>query len=157
MAVDGVLAQHQPRCDLAVCESLRDEAQDLELARRQDLIAVRSACRLRRRTEGAQKVASPRGLTSRPDLVEPTERKRRLANGRVLAAQEGIHPCQLEPCPRELEGPAARGEQIHGVLELSRAVSSSPASIATSPSQRLSEACSGRVPRASATERSSAR
>ena len=32
VAVDGVLAEHEPRRDLAVRESLRDEAQDLELA-----------------------------------------------------------------------------------------------------------------------------
>lgn len=49
VAVDGVLAEHEPRRDLAVRESLRDQAQDLDLAGSEELWPP-CTTRTRRRT-----------------------------------------------------------------------------------------------------------
>ena len=66
VAVDGVLAEHEPRRDLAISEPLRDEAQHLELTRGEELLAGRSAPGHRRSTEAGQQLARPRSLAQRP-------------------------------------------------------------------------------------------
>jgi hypothetical protein len=47
MAMNRVLAEHEPGCDVAVRESLPDEAQDLGLAPGEDCVATRGASSLR--------------------------------------------------------------------------------------------------------------
>src|SRR5215211_7676397 len=112
MAVHRVLAQHEPGRDLAVRESFGDEAEDLDLARREDSIAAERAHRLRRGTEAPEQIASSRCLGDRSDLLEKRESKPRLAYGRVSKAERLKNPRQLEPRPRKLEGRAAHRVEL---------------------------------------------
>lgn len=47
MTMNRVLAEHEPGCDVAVGKSLRDEAQDLDLASGEDCVATDVAPRFR--------------------------------------------------------------------------------------------------------------
>jgi hypothetical protein len=112
-----VLAQYEPGRDLSVREPLRNEAEDFDLARSEDLSARSRPPRTRRRPEVAQQLASTPRLRHGTDVVETCERECGLAHCRVRFIQGSEHPRELEPRTRQLEGGVARGEQLDGVLE----------------------------------------
>ena len=112
-----MLAEHEPRRYLAVRQALRDQAQDLELARGEELVPVRSSASASARPRAAAAAREPAPPRPSPDFVETPQRHRRLARGRVLTIQRGQHRREFEPRARKLEGSAARREELDRVLE----------------------------------------
>jgi hypothetical protein len=107
--VDGVLAERQAGRDLAVAEPLGDQAQHLELAR-----GERAGLAAR---EPVDHVARPRAHGGGAELVAAPPGRRGLARRVVHATRPGQDAGQLEPRVRGLEGRAAAGEELDGVLE----------------------------------------
>ena len=113
MAMDRVLADHQPLGDLPVGEPLGEEAQHLALAPRDPgrLWAIAAAER------GLEQPAGTLGLRLGPQLEQAIQRRGRLALGQLGSTQGGEARGQLDPRLRGLERRAAPLEAIDGVLE----------------------------------------
>ena len=65
-----VLAQHEPRRDLAIREPLRNEANDFDLARSEEFLPLSSPPGRWLRSEAMKYFASPRRLGHCADVVQ---------------------------------------------------------------------------------------
>src|SRR5688572_28514107 len=112
MAVDGVLAHHEPLGDLSVRQPLRQQAQDITLTGR-ELGKRRAATTARRLVDEA-----PRSLgLHRPEPEQALQRVCRLELGRLEKTERDEARGELDPRLSGLERRTALFEAIHRILE----------------------------------------
>lgn len=118
MAADRVLGEHQHLGDLLVAVPLRDERQDLELARREPEGGLTTPRACWGRTELAQQRAGATGREPGADREERGLGAARLPEREVVTAELDQNPGELEPHLGGLERRPRALEEIERVLEV---------------------------------------